>query len=112
MKHDNKMICIYRAAHGVEGNLIKGLLQTRGISVRLDGENLAGAYSGVPLASEVRIMVPQTSEDKARDIILEYERGDGLSAVSWACNGCGESNAASFDHCWHCGTDRDDCKAT
>ncbi len=105
-----QMICVYRASHGVEGNLVKGLLESYGLPARLDGEGLAGAYSGVPLASEVRIMVAEEHEKAARKVISDYENGadtaGGVGAMSWACPGCGESNGASFDHCWQCETDR------
>lgn len=96
------MVCVYRPAHVIEGHLLKGLLEGHGIEVQLTGESLTGGYSGVPAASEVRVLVPAGSEAAARDVIADYERSR-VTASQWFCGQCGEHNDSTFEVCWHCG---------
>ena len=98
-------VCVYRPAHAIEGHLVKGLLEGHGIEVHLTGESLTGGYSGVPAASEVRVLVAAKFEDRARKRLAEYERA---SASQWYCGQCGEQNDAAFEVCWNCGANAPD----
>lgn len=95
--------CVYQAANAVEGNLIRGLLESEGISVELRGEALGGAYPGVPRVSETRVYVATRHQEAARTIIERYEQ-DAAARGVWHCGSCGEHNSAAFEICWQCGS--------
>ncbi len=88
------------AANAIEGNLIRGLLQSEDIDVELRGENLV-AYPGVPRASETRVYVPAAQQAAARSVIRRYEARNSEQR-QWRCPGCGETNTAAFETCWQC----------
>lgn len=94
--------CVYRAAHAIEANLLKGLLASHGIASRVDGEALVGAYSGVPRAADARLMVATENSAEARRVLEDFEQ-QGNDAPAWQCGHCEETNAATFDTCWQCG---------
>lgn len=99
------MVCVHRGVDPIEANLLRGMLEAEGIPVQVTGENLVGAYSGVPKACEVRVLVPATRRHAADAVLARYHgRGDG---DEWRCAACGEeANASSFEVCWHCGAAR------
>ena len=88
------------AANAIEGNLIRGLLQSEGIEVELHGDQLT-AYPGVPRISETRIFVRPEQRAAAQAAIRLYERR-GAEQRQWRCDSCGESNTAAFETCWQC----------
>ena len=96
-------ICVYNAHDPVEGNLIRGLLESAGIKVELTGEALAGAYPGIPKVSETRVFVAPSSRDEAKRIIETYEARNA-AGKHWTCAQCGEANTAAFETCWQCQT--------
>ncbi|MFK7885766.1 MAG: DUF2007 domain-containing protein [Gammaproteobacteria bacterium] len=94
-------ICVYNARDPIEGNLIRGLLESSGIDVELRGEALSGAYPGIPKVSETRLFVVPQLRDEAKAIITEYESRNAQGR-HWTCTTCGESNTAAFETCWQC----------
>ena len=100
MDDSSTKICIYMAANAIEGNLIRGLLESENIAVELRGENLV-AYPGVPRASETRVYVSAHEQAAARAIIRRYEQRNAEQR-RWRCDNCGETNTAAFETCWQC----------
>lgn len=96
-------ICVYNARDPIEGNLIRGLLESAGIEVELRGEALSGAYPGIPKVSETRLFVVPGVRDEAHAIIEQYESRNAQTR-HWTCASCGESNTAAFETCWQCQT--------
>lgn len=94
-------VCVYRAPNPVEGNLIRGLLESSGIDVELRGEALAGAYPGVPLVADTRVFVRPGNQAEAKRVIAEYESRSARTQ-HWTCSHCGEANTAAFETCWQC----------
>ncbi len=94
-------ICVYHAPDPIEGNLIRGLLESSGIDVELRGEALAGAYPGIPKISETRVFVAPERREEAKRIIVRYETRNAQSR-HWTCAQCGEANTAAFETCWQC----------
>lgn len=104
MTRQSSLVCVHRAPDLIEGNLLRGMLEHGGIPVTLTGENLVGAYSGVPKLSEVRIMVPEGFRHAAEAILREYQdRASSPDALGdWRCPACGETNEGQFEVCWQC----------
>ena len=94
-------ICVYQAPDPIEGNLIRGLLESAGIDVELRGELLSGAYPGVPRVSETRLFVRPHQRDAARRVVKDYEKRHAQQR-HWTCERCGEANTAAFETCWQC----------
>ena len=107
MTETNAYVRVYRAANGTEANLLKGLLEHAGMPVRLLGDGLAGGLGELPVdVMQVDIEVPVGYRQYARELLDEYESHmrDDLEAPAWDCSRCRESNPATFDVCWKCGT--------
>ena len=100
MSDPGTKVCVYMAANAIEGNLIRGLLESEGIGVELRGEHLV-AYPGVPRASETRVYVQAAQQAAARAVIRDYEQRNAEQR-QWRCGQCGETNTAAFEICWQC----------
>lgn len=67
-------VSIYRAANAIEAHLLRGLLESEGIPVRLSGEDLAGAIGELPAdVAQVQVLVPRGYSVRARGIVQNYE---------------------------------------
>jgi hypothetical protein len=104
MRAGERLVCVHRAPHLIEANLLRGMLEHGGIPVTLTGENLVGAYAGVPMLSEVRIMVPERFRPAAESLLRDYETrmSPPGSPADWRCRLCGELNDDHFEICWQC----------
>jgi len=100
----DSMVCVYRLQDPIEANLIRGLLENAGITTRLTGEHLVGAYSGVPKLCEVRVLVPSADQGAAERVLQRYEadRRQPPTETDWLCPECGEGNGPRFEFCWNC----------
>ena len=89
------MIIIYHAANSLDANMIKGLLAQYDIQSFIQGEYLQGGAGELPTADLVTVSVINTHEEKAKEIITEWQSasileeeantsplGDGLSVAS------------------------------
>ncbi|MGB5590992.1 MAG: DUF2007 domain-containing protein [Gammaproteobacteria bacterium] len=105
MSENTRVVCVHRMTDPIEANLLKGLLQQEGIPAEISGEDLVGAYSGVPRVCDVRLLVPPAYRLAADALIKAYEAAKGAppNESVWICAGCGEENAMSFETCWQCG---------
>jgi hypothetical protein len=100
----SNMVCVHKLQDPIEANLIRGLLLNAGIPAQLTGEGLVGAYSGVPMLCEVRILVPLGRRSDAERLLQGYDadRRRPASEQDWICKACGESNGTRFEVCWNC----------
>ena len=61
----------------IQAEVLRGLLESQGISVHLSQEGVAHAYGlGVGPLSEVEIFVPEKHFDAAQTVIEKYQAGD------------------------------------
>ncbi len=80
------MKTLYQASSALEAHMILNLLETEGISGRIDGEFLQGGVGELPAAGLVRVMVAEDDYQAAKEIVNEWEAsqppqsGDQLSA--------------------------------
>ncbi|KPW02233.1 MULTISPECIES: DUF2007 domain-containing protein [Pseudoalteromonas] len=99
---------VFQAENGLEANIIKGLLKSKGIESQLQGELLQGALGEIPFEQTgVDILVYALKERQAQEILLNY-RQLKQSAPDWVCPKCHELNGATFEICWSCGTVKND----
>jgi len=67
---------IYEAAHTIEANLLKGLLETEGIEVFVNGEYLQGGIGDLPVSGIITLSVEEDDADAALKAIEAYEAGE------------------------------------
>lgn len=102
---DRDFVCVHRGTDPLEASLLRGLFESEGIPARTTGEELVGAYAGVPRVCDVRVLVPARYRAAAEALLAAYEaRRAGESA--WRCPSCDEPNEGAFEVCWACGTAR------
>ena len=99
-----KWVRVFQAENSLEANIIKGLLNSKGIECQLQGELLQGALGEIPFEQTgVDMLVYALKERQAQEILLNY-RQLKQSAPDWVCPKCHELNGATFEICWSCGT--------
>lgn len=65
---------IYEAANGIEAHMIVHLLGQAGIEGRVEGEYLQGGVGELPAVGLVGVAVAEEQAERARAIVLEWER--------------------------------------
>jgi hypothetical protein len=103
------MLKVYSAQHPTEARLLKGILESYGITSEVRGEFLFSGRGGLPINTETAPSVwifDESRFDEARAIIKEYEdseRHDDSDKDTWICKSCGEESESQFTECWNCG---------
>ncbi len=67
------MIIIYHAANSLDGNMIKSLLEHNNIRAFIQGDLLQGGAGELPAADLVTVSVADKHENKAKEIVAEWE---------------------------------------
>jgi hypothetical protein len=90
----------------------RNLLEAEGIPCFIQNENtrtlgpsIAG-YSYTQLLDPALCIVDESHLETAKKLIEEHFKNTQAEGPEWQCNGCKESNPASFDLCWSCGAER------
>jgi hypothetical protein len=99
------MKLIHTAKHPTEAHLIRGMLETEGISALVQGDQLYGAYGELPVLPSVWIF-DDTAAAQAEQLIMEFLRGTAARRYGhqrWTCTQCGEVLDGQFTDCWNCG---------
>lgn len=65
---------IYEAANAIEAHMIVHLLGQAGIEGRVEGEYLQGGVGELPAVGLVGVAVPEEQAERARAIVVEWER--------------------------------------
>ena len=106
------MLKVYSADNPTEAHLLKGFLESYGISSEVRGEFLCTSRGELPITADTAPSVwifDDSRFDEARAIIKEYEdsnnHGDS-DKETWICKSCGEESEGQFTECWNCGKPR------
>jgi hypothetical protein len=67
------MRTVFEPSNALEGHMLQDLLRQRGISSRLDGEQLQGGVGEIPVTGFVRLLVEDNDYQSARAVIEEWE---------------------------------------
>jgi hypothetical protein len=65
---------VYEAENGVEAHMLKDMLESEGIRVRVDGEYLQGAAGGLPPTGLVGLSVEEEAFDRAKGLLAAWEQ--------------------------------------
>ncbi|MDY6979756.1 MAG: DUF2007 domain-containing protein [Pseudomonadota bacterium] len=70
------MVIIYTANDYIEGNLVRGLLESQGIDTYVNGEYLQGGIGELMPMGHIKLSVDDEDESAALRIIERYESGE------------------------------------
>ncbi len=88
----DEMIMVYEARNNVEADIIKGMLESEGINVFVQGYNFSGMYPGIvrPYAyTQCNIMVPGCDAEKARQCIAQAHKEGASKPANVGNSGMG-----------------------
>lgn len=105
------MKTVFEARDVAEAQLIKGLLESLGITVSVQGDDPwgtrdDGGYTG---GAPTVLVLNDSDESAATEAVTEYrERGELPSSPGgdWRCRHCGRESEPQFGACWSCGAER------
>lgn len=85
---------------------MRSSIQLAGIECVLRNEFAAGAVGELaPIDAWVEVWVLRDRDfDRAKRVIENLQHD--VQENDWECSQCGKSSPATFEICWHCGTDR------
>ena len=63
----------YDASSNIEAHLVMHQLQQAGIDAVIEGEYLQGAVGELPAAGNVRVRVPETDFEAAKQVIADWD---------------------------------------
>ena len=67
---------IFSATSTTEAHLVQGLLAQFGVEAEITGHYLQGAFGELPVMNMIQIFVEQHDEERGKDIIARYDRGE------------------------------------
>lgn len=70
------MVIVYTAEDYIEGNLVKGLLESYGIDTFVNGQYLQGGVGELLPMGHIKLSVDDEDESAALRIIERYENGE------------------------------------
>lgn len=92
---------VYYAANPIEAQLLKGMLESEHISVRMNENSMIGGVGELPVdAIETALQVPSEHYQAARQLLNDYEKNEQHEVY---CPHCQEQNFSNFEVCWNCG---------
>lgn len=97
------MLRIYEAENLIDAQLALDELRAGGLDAHMKGQHLVGGAGELPLSGVVSLWItaPQ-HEQRARDLIAEYEAGKKLQQPARQCRSCDELIEGNFGRCWNC----------
>ena len=69
------MVKVFTAKNSIEANIVKGMLEANDIPAYVEGEYLQGAIGELSAIDFAFVSVNEVNEDKALNLINEYETG-------------------------------------
>jgi formyltetrahydrofolate synthetase len=69
------LVEVYSAETTTDAHLIKGLLEQQGIDAFVSGHYLQGAFGELPVINMIQVMVEQSDESRAQQVLRDYEAG-------------------------------------
>ena len=67
------MKTVYDASSNIEAHLVMHQLQQAGIEATIQGEYLQGGIGELPVAGNIRVVVPADAVAEARQVIADWE---------------------------------------
>lgn len=100
------MEMVFATYTAAEAHLVKGLLESEGITAEVRDEMLAGILGDIPLLqTRPSVWVREDDFARADKIVREFQRERVEAGEAWRC-ACGETLGAQFTACWRCSRSR------
>ena len=100
---------LHHARHAAEAHLIRGYLESHGVTAIVRGEYLAGGIGELP-ADLCKVWVVDDDEFARADALLRQFLQGAVALEHahqrWRCAQCNEDIEGQFTACWNCGTVR------
>jgi hypothetical protein len=97
---------VHTARHAPEAHLVRGFLESHGISAVVRGEYLTSGWGELPLDVCGVWIDDDTQYERAHELLLAFLNGDlsrEFRGQEWRCARCGEQLEGQFTKCWNCG---------
>jgi len=101
---------VHNARHAAEAHLVRGYLESHGITAIVRGEFLTGGIGELPADICAVWLEDDAAYERADQLVREFLRGTAAlrAGAPWACTHCGETLEGQFTECWNCGAGRPD----
>lgn len=97
---------VYVSDNPLEAGLVKGLLDSEGISCLIKNQSLAGALGEIPaLECWPEIWITNENDLVRAAEIVKTAQSTPVLEQNWVC-ACGEQIEGQFSSCWNCGKER------
>ncbi|MCC7485231.1 MAG: DUF2007 domain-containing protein [Burkholderiales bacterium] len=100
---------IHVAKHAPEAHLVKGFLESNGITAVVRGEFLTSGWGELP-ADVCSVWIADDAQfERANELLIAFLTGGAARehrGRHWRCPRCGEELEGQFTACWKCGTPR------
>lgn len=94
---------VYLAPDPVNAEIVKDMLEDRGIAAHVRRQHLWGAMGELPANVYPQVWIDDADDfERARALVRAFEKGPVESGLGWRCPGCGETIEGQFNACWHC----------
>lgn len=102
--------CVHQTADRTTAQLLRGALESEGIAIVVQGEDLAGAAGELPVGASAlyRVCIVDDEQLPRADRLTRGWLDDhaaALAAEPWVCAHCGERHDPQFRSCWRCGAE-------
>ena len=97
---------VHAARTAMEAHLVKGFLDSHGISAEVRGEFLTSGWGELPVDVCSVWVSDDTQYEAANDLLVAFMSGSYARLYSgerWTCPRCGEQLEGQFTQCWSCG---------
>lgn len=97
---------LHAARHAVEAHLIRGSLNSHGISAEVRGEFLTSGWGELPVDVCSVWVTDDVQFEAANELLVAFLKGSfarRFSGEHWSCPRCGEKLEGQFTQCWNCG---------
>jgi len=97
---------LHAARHAVEAHLIRGFLDSHGITAEVRGEFLTSGWGELPVDVCSVWVIDDAQFEAANDLLVTFLSGSYarmFSGENWTCAKCGEKLEGQFTQCWSCG---------
>ncbi len=97
------MIRIYQAQNIIDAQLVLDELRAGGLDAFIKGQHLVGGVGELPPGGVISVWISvEQHEQRARDIIEDFEAGQRTEQPARYCGSCGEFIEGNFGRCWNC----------
>src|SRR5262245_66641978 len=97
---------VHVAKHAPEAHLVKGFLESNGITAVVRGEFLTSGWGELPLDVCSVWIEDDRQYDRAQSLLVAFLTGNHAREFrvrDWRCPKCGEQLEGQFTDAWNCG---------